>query len=755
MNPPKSLKRTPQRLLPTLTTALIAALVSTTYMISYGSLIFSGELTPYLASGIGFCLMGVVLIASIEALLSGSPGLVAIPTVNSAVIIASMAAAIASQLDGQSETIFPTVTAAITIATLLTGAAFLGLGWFRLGNLIRYIPYPVIGGFLAGTGWLVVRGALKTMTDIPFSLANIDQYLQAEVLFRWLPGVLFGILVLMLVRRYKHYLISPLMILGAILVFFLLLWLSGSSIQQAIQSGWLFQPFPPGALWQPPPLGDLAAVDWSTIASQAGQIATLILISSITLLLYANGVEVSAGIEIDLNRELRACGTGNLAAGFSASPPGYTIVTMSVLSNKLGARSRLVGLLVAGLCGAVMLFGGNWVALMPKVVLGGVLVYLGLTFLVEWLYDGWRKLPRTDYAIVVAILLVMGSYGLLPGLGVGVAIAAALFVVRYSHVPVVRHTLSGNTLHSRVERPSTHFQILHQEGQGLMALTLQGYLFFGTANQVFEQVRAELLSRQEHPPWLVLLDFRQVSGIDTSAALSFLRLKRLLSRQKILLAFTNLNPKIEQILKTDVLTSADRDAWRVFNDLDHGVEWFEDRVLHGEGGERLAIQAQPGMIQDGQERGGLALIFVALSEQLELADDTETAALMDMMSYLERMEFEKGQALIRQGEQGDALYFLDAGELVVELSTDGGQSIRLARSGPGTVIGELSMFLNTPASATVIAELPVIVYRLSGENMRRLERENALAAAALHRYLLKRVAQRLLMALDTVEALAE
>src|SRR5512143_1522021 len=135
----------PQRLLPILTVALISGLVVITYQVSFGSLIFSGDLSPYLSAGIGFCLMGVVLIGGIEALLSGNPGMVAIPTVGSAVIVATMGAQIANELSGAPERIFPTVTASITVAALLTGAAFLVLGWFKLGNLIRYIPYPVIG----------------------------------------------------------------------------------------------------------------------------------------------------------------------------------------------------------------------------------------------------------------------------------------------------------------------------------------------------------------------------------------------------------------------------------------------------------------------------------------------------------------------------------------------------------------------------------------------------------------------------------
>src|SRR3972149_2042354 len=88
----------PERILPILIVALISGLVVTTYQISFGSMIFSGSLAGFLSSGIGFCLMGVVLVGGIEALLSAKPGMVAIPTVASAVIIATMAANIASDL---------------------------------------------------------------------------------------------------------------------------------------------------------------------------------------------------------------------------------------------------------------------------------------------------------------------------------------------------------------------------------------------------------------------------------------------------------------------------------------------------------------------------------------------------------------------------------------------------------------------------------------------------------------------------------
>lgn len=748
-------KIVPQQILPVLIVSLIAGLVVITYQISFASLIFSGDLSAYLSNGIGFCLMGVVLIGAIEALLSGNPGMVAIPTAGSAAILAAMAAGITGDLAQFPYKIFPTVTAAITLSTFLTGGAFLLLGRFQLGNLIRYFPYPVVGGFLAGTGWLVTSGALKTMTGVALKLETLDQFLQASALLRWLPGVFFGVVLLLVSRRFKHYLLTPAMILGAVGLFYASLQFTNTSIAQATTLGLLFQPFPAGTLWQPPPVGELVQVDWRVIAWQAGEIATLMLISSITLLLYASGVEVSTGTEINLNRELRACGTGNLAAAFSVSPPGYVIVTMSVLSHRLKANHRLVGLLVAAISAGVMFYGAPLISLFPKPVLGGVLTFIGMTFLVDWLYDGWRRFSRPNYLIVVLIMLTMSVLGLLPGLGVGIALAAGLFIVQYSRVPVVRHILSGRSYRSRVERSQPHAELLRQEGRALAIMELQGYIFFGTANRVYEQLKEHFHSADARPLRVVLLDFRRVNGIDASATLSFVRLKRFLRRENILFGLTQLRKDIEKQLENTVLTPGDRDTWRVFPDLDHGVEWFEDQLLQSESGLQANVQAQPGAVQAGQEQGGLALLFSALLADAEKEDQSDALEILHLMKHLEQVSLQAGEELLHQGEHQENLYFLDAGELTLEYSPGVERQIRLETSGPGTIMGELSFYLEIPSPATVKAALPSLVYRLSAKNLKHLEQDSPQVAMLLHRFLLKRVGQRLVNVLETLDAMSQ
>jgi SulP family sulfate permease len=223
----------------------------------------------------------------------------------------------------------------------------------------------------------------------------------------------------------------------------------------------------------------------------------------------------------------------------------------------------------------------------------------------------------------------------------------------------------------------------------------------------------------------------------------------------VLLVFTHLHPDIERKLQRDVLVPGDREAWRVFPDLDHATEWFEEQVLQSEIGRQAMVQAQPGAVQAGQDQAGLALLFAALGQEVEGVAESPDPALLRLVGYLERVALDAGQTIIRQGERQRYLYFLDAGELTVEYRTEEDQPVRLATSGPGTIVGELSLFLDTPATATVTAAQPSVVYRLSADDLQRLEREDLLAAALLHRFLLKRVGQRLLSTLETVEVLSD
>ena len=104
---------------------------------------------------------------------------------------------------------FATFLAAIALTTLLMALILLVIGHFRLGGFVRYIPYPVVGGFLAGTGWLLAQGGLGVMLDIPLTIGNLPRLFAPDRLIAWLPGVVFGVALLLVLRRHQHFLITP------------------------------------------------------------------------------------------------------------------------------------------------------------------------------------------------------------------------------------------------------------------------------------------------------------------------------------------------------------------------------------------------------------------------------------------------------------------------------------------------------------------------------------------------------------------
>ena len=98
----------------------------------------------------------------------------------------------------------------------------------------------------------------------------------------------------------------------------------------------------------------------------------------------------------------------------------------------------------------------NIVGLVPRMVVSGVLVFLGLSFIVSWVIDVRRSLPAVEYVIVLAILATIVTKGLLVGLVVGLVLAVVLFAINYGRVPLVREVEFGTTYRSNVAgRPAS------------------------------------------------------------------------------------------------------------------------------------------------------------------------------------------------------------------------------------------------------------------------------------------------------------
>jgi SulP family sulfate permease len=378
------------RLLPSTMAGLLVGIGEIIFAISIGSLIFSGELLPVLPYGIGIALVtaGVTMISI--ALLSSIKGVVGSLQDSTSVILALIVASLVAGLTATSVEIkIATVVVIIAITSLLTGLSLLVLGYFKLGGLVRFIPYPVVGGFLAGTGWLLVQGSIGVMADYPLSLSNLDALTQPDQISLWLPGVIFAFVLFFCVHRYNHLMIMPSILIGAILLFYLLMLMTGTSVDEAIQHGFLLGDTLRELHWQPLHLRSLLVADWSAILGQMGNIAIILILSAIALLMNVSALELARGLDVNLNHELQTAGYANILSGLFGGMVGYHALNASALSARLGARSRFVGIIAGVLCLVVLFAGTSLLVYFPKLILGGVLLFLGMDFLYDWVVMAW------------------------------------------------------------------------------------------------------------------------------------------------------------------------------------------------------------------------------------------------------------------------------------------------------------------------------------------------------------------------------
>src|SRR5438552_4974188 len=207
------------RVLGLVTTGLIIGAVEVVLAISFASLVFGGYLYYYLADGIGLYLVAGALTLAIVAWRAGKRGAVGSIQDAAAAVLALLAFRTALDTHGSPDRAFLTVVAATLVVTVLTGITFLVIGAFKLGNLIRLVPYPVVGGFLAGTGWLLVKGGIQVATGIPPTVSSFHFLTGGFELLRWVPAVVFGAFMLWMTRVVKRPLVIPAVILGGLVLF--------------------------------------------------------------------------------------------------------------------------------------------------------------------------------------------------------------------------------------------------------------------------------------------------------------------------------------------------------------------------------------------------------------------------------------------------------------------------------------------------------------------------------------------------------
>ena len=681
--------------------------------VAYATLIFSGPLAPYSSQGVGLILFGsfaaglvIALGSSFRGAIGGlSPALV----IGMAVIGASMAA--------EGDALFVTTSGALILSAVIVGVSCLLIGRFRLANLMRFVPYPVSAGFVAGIGGAVCLSAMSLMGVTP-GWQEIPEMLDPSTLWRWAPGAAYGIALYAAVKRWGNPLILPISFALAVGAYHLALAELGIPGAHARAAGLLLTSTVDGNLWPVLGVSDVARVDWAAMAGQVPNMLALMLVAFICVILNIAGLEAAANRDLDWDREFNAGGLASVFAGLGGGTVATIVVPASLRSKLFGAATRLTGIFSALVIGGALVIGDGMLELVPSAMVGGILIFAGLGMLDEGLVRNFRRLPRSELGIVVLIFVAIGAFGLLEGVGAGILATLVFFTVRLSRVDTIESRFTALERHSNRARSVPERTILRNEGDRVHAYCLRGYVFFGSAFPLADRVR-ESFDGPSRPNCL-LLDFAAVSGFDYSAVNVLGRLLQAANRAGVHVVLSapptpfmaGLARNLAPAVFAELVVKADADL---------ALEHCEEAVIS-------AWKASAR--QDDTER---ALLLEQTGEDLErrLERQIDFEELMEELGgWLDGRDYASGETIAGDAKSPAGMHLLISGRA----SAYDADGARLYQCAPGDAIWPTGALAGEVAA--VVADRPCRTAALTPETRRWLEANREDLALRLYRYLL-------------------
>jgi SulP family sulfate permease len=712
---------------------LIAGIDNLGNGLAIAALLFTGPLVTGLGAGVGVVLLSAAILALLVALRSTQPNSVALVQETGVAILASTVATMAAGLQGAPDGVkVATAFAILGGSTLVTGLLFWMVGRLRLGRLVRFFPYPVVAGFLAGSGWLLVEGALAMVSGRHGLAAGIAELASPAMAFTATAAAGLAALLVAVMRRSDSPFTMPLVLLAAALAFHAVLPLLGLTAEQVRGWGWLPGMAGDSGFSLPVLTEILALADWGRVAEAVPAMVSVAVLGMLGLLLNVSGIELAQGRDIDADAELRSTGAANLMAGALGGPSGYVGLGMTLLAGRMGATGRGAGLATAAVILGGLFVAGWLVSVTPVFLTAGLILFLGVELLMEWLIEARHRLPRTEWLIVLAVVLAIAGIGFMEGLALGLAVSLAMFVYSYSRLPVIRGRHSGAELRSRVDRSPAASLHLTCAGAAIEAMQLQGYLFFGTAEQIVAPIRRRLEQAGGPSLRFLIIDFRHIKGMDSAAAGVFRRIRNLMEAAGATLVLSALPAAVDEAFRNSGLDPDGDPVLRRAPDLDHALEACEEALL-----------AETG--RDGSD--------APLLRHLEGMTGPHPR-LGDAVAALDTLHLQPDELLIRAGEAASDIFIIVSGRVKVQITLPDGRPLRLRTMTAGAVVGEIALLLGQTRGADVVVEAPSTIHRLTAATLARLEREDPELALVLHRILATTLAQKVTLANRVIEQAA-
>lgn len=704
---------------------MAAMLVALPASMAFGMTVYSVLGPTYAAYGAIAGIVGATVIGLVASTLGGTDRLISAPCAPAAAVLAAFAYELMSQGIAPGAIVLLMVTVGI-----IAGMVQVLLGFAGVGALIKYIPYPVVSGYLTGVGLIIIGSQIPPIFGAVVGTRWWEVLLGPST-WDWRALAIGGATVGVAVVAPRLTQKVPGIILGiaAGLLAYLVLAMNDPALRDVAGNPLVIGPVGISAdglfnsvvgRWRE--IGDLRL---GQIAALFGSALTLAALLSIDTLKTCVVLDQFTRTRHDSNRELVAQGVANIASSGVGGIPGAGTMGATMVNLTSGAQTRASGVFEGAFALVASLILSTQIAWIPVATLAGILIVIGVRMIDrEPLRFIESRATVFDFAVVVAVVVVALTIGLIAASAVGVALAILLFVREQIGGSVVRHKAYVNQRSSTWQRPEAEMRILEQKGDQAVIVELQGSLFFGTTQQLYADLERELHTRD-----YVILDLKRVQSVDVTTAHMLNQARDALLERGAKLILSNVRENLpngrnlrEFLEHTGVLD--DRETVRIFPELDSAIAWVEDRLLGGRDARTDALAEAP----------------LQLAE-MEIFARHKDETLKDLEAHIEIRSHKAGEAIYMRGQPGDEIYWIRCGSVRIFAPIGAGRMRHIASFGRGDFFGGLAFMDRQPRGNDATAYTDTQMYFLSREQFNQL--------AETH----KRLAFSLIMAISRTLAL--
>lgn len=700
-------------------------------------------LGPHLAPlGVAAGVYGVVLCSLLPVLFGSRGAVIHLPRSVTAVFVAAMLL----ETTGAHRTVVgeapdPEFLYGVVFLFLALSGAFTALiGLLRLGTLVKYLPQPVLAGFMNAVAILLALAQLPALLGMPAGASLGDIAVapgQVNVGAMLVAATTLAALRLPSIAGVSF----PPLIVGL---------LAGTLAHHALGAAGFAHSLGPvmGEAAAALPRLDTAAgfravLDNPAFAQALPGIAAaafgLALIASLDTLLLMKAFERVTHRRLDSQRELARLGVANTVAACLGALPCSMGLAASQANHAAGGRGAVSVVAHGAVVLAAIVALGPLVAAIPRAVVAALMLSIAWIVIDKPTLATIRRLAtgtvrnRSRLATDVLVMLTVASIAMLASVAlavvIGVAIAILSFLVNMSH-SVVRQVTRGDALRSRRSRGAGQMAILEELGSRIAVIELEGVIFFGTADDLLMRIDRCLNEGSTH----IIVDLGRVHDVDTTGAQMLIQIhERVRARGGTLLVAHAApgQPQWDFLVDTGVVASLGAAAFTP--DTDHALEIAENALIDVEG-------IDPSM------RAEIPLRALNLFGKL-------TAPELDVLAPLiTRRTFAQGEFVFREGDPGDDLFVIAMGTASVRRE-EGARSMRLVTFGEGTVFGEMALLDAKPRSASVQADRALVCYVMPRSAFDAMVAEHPSIALKLLTSLSQEMGSRLRFANDVIHRL--